>query len=117
MDEQFYPELIRGLPEVDINWPGLRGWALISKDGQAVFMECDQETRVGDHSHGAQFGVVLRGSLELTIEGETQKLKPGDSYSIPAGAVHSAILSPGFNAIDVFEETDRYKIKERQASE
>ena len=113
MAEQFYPDLIRNLPEADINWPGLRGWTLVSENGQAVFMECDQETRVGEHSHGAQFGVVLKGSLELTVEGEMRKLQPGDTYAIPEGAVHSAVLSAGFKALDVFEEPDRYKIKNK----
>ena len=111
MSDEFYPELIRGMPVADINWPGLRGWLLGNENRLAVFLECDQPTEVGEHSHGAQFGVVLDGTLEITIAGTLHSLKAGDTYYIPAGALHSAKLSAGFRAIDVFEEADRYKAK------
>jgi len=49
----------------------------------------------GRHTHpGAETGYVLDGELELVIDGkETLKLKAGDSYQIPAGAVHDARTS------------------------
>lgn len=108
MDTVEYPEFIRRFPEADINWPGLRGWLVGGETGLAVFIECDQVTTVGEHSHGAQWGIVVAGKLELTIEGETKDYKPGDSYYIPSGAKHSATLSAGFKAIDVFADPDRY---------
>ena len=43
----------------------------------------------GPHTHpGIETGYVLEGEADLIIEGKTQHLKAGDSYSIPAGAVH-----------------------------
>jgi quercetin dioxygenase-like cupin family protein len=33
-------------------------------------------------------GYVLSGEADLIVEGKTQHLKAGDSYAIPAGAVH-----------------------------
>jgi len=46
----------------------------------------------GRHSHpGIETGYVLEGELELLIDGEPpMKLKAGDSYQIPAGAIHDA---------------------------
>ncbi|QUS40808.1 cupin domain-containing protein [Tardiphaga alba] len=46
----------------------------------------------GRHTHpGAETGYVLEGELELVIDGKPPlKLKAGDSYQIPAGAVHDA---------------------------
>lgn len=46
----------------------------------------------GRHTHpGAETGYVLDGELELVIDGkEPVKLKAGDSYQIPPGAVHDA---------------------------
>jgi quercetin dioxygenase-like cupin family protein len=42
------------------------------------------------HSHPhEQAGVVISGELELTIEGETRKLGPGDTYIVPGGIEHS----------------------------
>ena len=109
--KEFFPELIRNLPEADINWPDLRGWLIGNESGLVVFFECDEPTQVGEHSHGAQFGIVLDGVLELTIEGELGVYRRGDTYFIPTGARHSGSLSAGFRAIDVFEEADRYQAK------
>jgi len=41
------------------------------------------------HSHPQeQAGTVVSGNLELTIDGETRWLKPGDTYIIPSGVEH-----------------------------
>ena len=44
----------------------------------------------GRHSHpGIETGYVLEGELEIIIDGQPPlKLKAGDSYQIPAGAIH-----------------------------
>lgn len=49
----------------------------------------------GRHTHpGAETGYVLEGELELVIDGQPpKKLKAGDSYEIPEGAVHDAKAS------------------------
>lgn len=47
---------------------------------------------VGRHTHpGAEAGYVLEGELELVIDGKPPvRLKAGESYQIPEGAVHDA---------------------------
>ena len=44
----------------------------------------------GRHSHpGIETGYVLEGELEIIIDGQPpMKLKAGNTYQIPAGAVH-----------------------------
>lgn len=51
----------------------------------------------GRHTHpGIETGYVLDGDLELLIDGKAPlKLKAGDSYQIPAGAVHDAKADGG----------------------
>jgi quercetin dioxygenase-like cupin family protein len=46
----------------------------------------------GRHTHpGAETGYVLEGELELIIDGKPpKKIKAGESYQIPEGAVHDA---------------------------
>ena len=46
----------------------------------------------GRHTHpGAETGYVLEGELELLIDGQApMKIKAGESYQIPEGAVHDA---------------------------
>ncbi len=43
------------------------------------------------HSHPhEQAGTVISGEFEMTINGETRRLKPGDTYIIPGGVEHGA---------------------------
>jgi quercetin dioxygenase-like cupin family protein len=46
----------------------------------------------GRHTHpGAETGYVLEGELELVIDGTPpMKIKAGESYQIPPGAIHDA---------------------------
>ena len=46
----------------------------------------------GRHTHpGAETGYVLEGELELVIDGQPPvKIKAGESYQIPEGAIHDA---------------------------
>ena len=46
----------------------------------------------GRHTHpGAETGYVLEGALELVIDGQPpMKIKAGESYQIPEGAIHDA---------------------------
>ena len=47
---------------------------------------------IGRHTHfGPESGYVAEGELVLLVEGQPEKpLKTGDSYLVPAGAVHDA---------------------------
>ncbi|MBR0874419.1 cupin domain-containing protein [Bradyrhizobium tropiciagri] len=49
----------------------------------------------GRHTHpGAETGYVIEGELELLIDGKPPvKVKAGESYQIPEGAVHDAKAS------------------------
>jgi quercetin dioxygenase-like cupin family protein len=59
---------------------------------------------VPEHSHAnEQAGYVVRGTLILTIDGETRHLKAGDCYLAPANVVHSgSTTNEGCDVLDVF---------------
>lgn len=99
------------LPEADIPFKGVKGWISQAPNHQIIFFEIEPTGEVLPHSHGEQWGIVVEGEMELTIESETRKYGPGDSYYIPEGTVHSARFITYFRAIDVFKERERYKIK------
>lgn len=103
-----YPPLITRLPVAEVPFPGIDAYMLRSEDGLLVFFDFTQETVVPLHSHGAQWGTVLEGTIELTIGGITRTYGPGDSYVIGAGEVHGGIIAAGVKVIDFFEEPDRY---------
>lgn len=45
-------------------------------------------------------GYVISGRAELTIEEQTVKLEPGDSWLVPAGAEHSYRIVEPFTAVE-----------------
>lgn len=110
-----YPDFIKGLPSLEVPFPEdvVRIHASRSDGGLVVFFEFLQDFDLPAHSHKAQWGTVLTGEAELTIGGVTRVYRPGDSYDIPSGVVHSARLKAGTKVIDVFEEPDRYPLRAR----
>ncbi|UCE58458.1 MAG: cupin domain-containing protein [Phycisphaerales bacterium] len=108
MSESSYPEFIKGLPEADIPFDGVRGWLSQGESQQVVFFEIDPIGEVSTHTHGDQWGIVVKGEMELTIGEKTRKYGPGDSYYIPAGKPHSAKFLSFVRVIDVFGDVDRY---------
>jgi quercetin dioxygenase-like cupin family protein len=106
------PDFILGFPSLDLPFPAdvVTTRAIRSDRGLVVFFMFKQAMDLPAHSHKAQWGTVVEGSIVFTIGDETRTYRPGDSYSIPAGVVHSARIAAGTVAIDVFEEPDRYPI-------
>lgn len=105
------PDLITGLPQADIPAEGVTGYLLQGDDCQVVFMVFDREVNVPEHSHGAQWGVVLEGRMDLTIGGTQKTYGKGDSYFIPADIEHSATVHAGYADMTVFGDRDRYRPK------
>jgi len=89
----------------------VRGWISQAADHQVVFFEIEPIGEVAPHSHGDQWGVVVEGEMDLTIDGVTRTYRRGDSYFIPAGVVHGATFRTRFRAIDVFGDIARYEAK------
>ena len=109
-----YPDFITALPKLDVPFPeDVVQTAVVRSDhGLVAFFTFLKDTELPAHSHGAQWGTVVEGEITLTIGGDTKVYRPGESYSIPAGVEHGAEIKAGTRVIDVFEEADRYPIKE-----
>ncbi len=82
--------------------------AIASDAGLVVFFTFHEDFELPAHAHKGQWGSVISGQLELTIDGKTVIYGPGDDYDIPSGAVHSVKVTAGTRAIDALEESDRY---------
>lgn len=107
------PDFIRAMPALDIPFPeeSVTTRALRSDAGLAVFFTFHRDVTLPAHSHKGQWGTVLDGEIELTIEGKPRIYRPGETYSIPAGVVHAAKIKAGTVVLDVFEEPDRYPLR------
>jgi quercetin dioxygenase-like cupin family protein len=109
---QEYPEVITDLPKAIMQVKGIEAWVLQGKRHQLVFFEMEPNTQVPEHSHDyRQWGVMLKGEMQLTIGGKAHVIKKGDEYVIPANAKHYATFLSKSRVIDFFSEKTRYKIK------
>lgn len=108
-----FPDFIAALPGIAVPFPTnvVQTAAVRSDDALVVFFTFVQEMTLPMHSHGAQWGTVVEGEIVFTIGGVTKTYRPGDSYTIPAGVEHGAVIRAGTRVIDVFQEADRYPLK------
>ena len=111
-ERDVFPDFIRALPMVDSPLASLRGWMLQTGQALAMFYEIPAGVDLPEHAHGAQWGVVLEGSIDFTIGGETRTYGRGDTYFVPDDVTHSAVIHPGYVGIDVFADADRYRPRE-----
>lgn len=109
-----YPDFINSFPGINVPFPDdvVRTAVVRSDAGLVAFFTFLKDMNLPKHAHGAQWGVVVEGEIEFTIGGETKIYRAGDSYSIPTGIEHGAMIKAGTRVIDVFEEADRYAIKD-----
>jgi quercetin dioxygenase-like cupin family protein len=108
---EIFPEPIRNLPEADIALSGIKAYLSQAENHQILFMEFSEDVEVPTHSHEAQWGVVLAGKIDLTIDGVERTYSKGDSVFIPKGARHSAKVYAGYADVSFFNQKDRYKSK------
>jgi mannose-6-phosphate isomerase-like protein (cupin superfamily) len=110
--KQGYPEVITCLPKADIQFEGVKAWILQADTRQLVFFEFEADAKVPEHSHDyAQWGMVIDGKMELTINEKPRICEKGDEYVIPVGAKHFARFLRRTRVMDLFSEKNRYKPK------
>ncbi len=103
--------MITQLPEAELPVAGLRGWMLRSDHGLVVFFQAEEDVEIPPHSHQDQWGTVLEGQVEFTVAGQVSVKRPGESYYIPGGVVHSARVPKGAKLLEFFQEPDRFRPK------
>lgn len=109
---QEFPKVIKDLPEADLPFKGVRAWILQGENNQLIFFEMEPEAKVPEHSHNyPQWGMVVHGRMNLSIDGKMRLCEKGDDYLIPAGAKHYATFSTKSRVIDLFSEKTRYRAK------
>ena len=71
--------------------PGVRIRTFWGDEMLLSIADLDANVTVPIHGHSnEQAGTVISGELELTIDGETRWVKPGDTFIIPGGVEHGA---------------------------
>lgn len=108
-----YPQFMTGFPALETPFANefVSTNAIRSDAGLVVFFTVHKDLEVPEHSHGPQWGALFEGQIRLTVDGVTRDCQPGDTWDIPAGALHSAVLYAGSRLMDVFAEPDRYPLR------
>lgn len=84
--------------------PGCRMRTPFGKNLMLSYLEMDAGAEVPLHSHPhEQGGMLIRGTLELTIGDETRLCQPGSMFLIPPHVKHRAVAVGGpCLVLDVF---------------
>lgn len=108
-----YSDFIEAMPRLVVPFPEekIRTHALRSDAGLVVYFTVLEDVEVPEFSHGPQWGAIFAGEIDLTVNGETRRCRPGDTWDIPAGTPHAAALYAGARLMDVFAEPDRYPLR------
>ncbi|MFK8053062.1 MAG: cupin domain-containing protein [Woeseiaceae bacterium] len=98
-----YPDRIRSLPLFDGQFDAYR---LKAEGADVLFASYDAGTDIASHSHDTDnYGVITRGALELTMDGETTTYRAGDWYHVPASRLHSARFPEATDEIEIWFAT------------
>jgi quercetin dioxygenase-like cupin family protein len=72
--------------------PGIQIQPVIGESLMTCWIAMEPGAIVAEHSHtNEQLGVVVEGSVSLTVAGETRELVVGDAYLVPSDLAHSGV--------------------------
>ena len=83
-----YPDKIRTMKPYDGRFDA---YQLSAEGAEVLFASYPAGTTVPSHQHDTDnHGVIIRGKLILTMNGERERFGVGDWYHVPAHAEHAA---------------------------
>jgi len=104
-----FPPAICTLPKANIPIDGCTAYLAQEKNNQILYMYFEKDVLLPEHSHRAQWGIVLEGQIEITANGNTHIYCKGDRYYIPENTAHSGKIFAGYADMTFFNEADRYE--------
>jgi quercetin dioxygenase-like cupin family protein len=99
---------------------GFQMQAVVGGAMMANWVRIEPNQLMPRHQHPQeQLGIMLEGTLELTIGDETRVLKPGHAYTIPGNVPHHATTGDdGCLVLDIFSPVrEDYAAQARTANE
>jgi quercetin dioxygenase-like cupin family protein len=94
---------LREQPPLDLA-PGVRAYALFGQGAMLNLVDLEPDGVVPLHQHPhEQLGIVLSGTITMTIDGTDHVLAVDDAYAILGDVPHAARAGPeGCTVLDVF---------------
>ena len=95
-----YPSRIKKLPLYDGRFDAYK---LAAQGSDVLFASYPAGTDIPPHQHDTDnYGVITRGELILTMQGETQRIKTGQWYHVAANVEHSAKFEQATDEIEIW---------------
>lgn len=86
--QEYYPAIIRSLPEFEGQF---EAYKLSADSCDVLFASYPAGTRIDAHTHDTEnVGIITKGELLLTMDGKTEKIGVGQWYRVPSGKEHAA---------------------------
>lgn len=98
-------------------WEGVTARAVHGERLTLALIELDPDSIVPEHAHdNEQVGIMVEGSFEMRVGGETRELRRGDTWSIPPDEPHEVRVGPeGAVVVEVWAPgREEWKTIERQ---
>ena len=78
--------------------------SITGENAQLTFIQLEPGEMTSHHHPHEQMGYILSGQVELTVDGNTKVLGPGDAYYIPGNVQHgfSVTTVEGVDNIEIF---------------
>jgi len=102
-----FPDPILNLPKAALPFANYEAFLSQGNTHQIIFMHFEESVDLPEHSHEAQWGIVLDGKIELTIDGKTRAYTMGDRYFIEKNVKHSGKIFAGYADMTFFNQKDR----------
>lgn len=97
-----YPDKFKTLPLYDGRFDAYK---LEAKESEVLFASYPGGTEIPEHNHETDnYGVITRGELILTMNGEVARFGVGDRYHVPVGKMHSAEFEQETDEIEFWFE-------------
>lgn len=88
MKNILFPDIFQQQPPFSDRFDAFK---LQAQDCDILFAMYPEGTEIAPHSHDTDnYGVITRGRLYLTVNGQETMYEPGDWYHVSKGQIHSA---------------------------
>jgi quercetin dioxygenase-like cupin family protein len=84
--------------------PGVNVQPVIGENVMTCWIEIEPNAIIAEHQHSnEQLGVVIDGSVTITVGGETRTVEVGDAYVVASDQLHHAVAGPhGVTVVETF---------------
>ncbi len=89
----------------------MTGHLLQGANHQVAFLDFARDTVVPPHLHRAQWELVVAGEVRLRTSDGERTYTAGESFFIPEGVTHGAVISAGYRSVVFFDQADRYRAR------